>query len=165
MNNANNIMNCQTKYQPQLLMTFKTLLSEQYFASQLELANALSLKGFGKISQAKISRMLSKVGAVRTRNAKNEMVYHLPDQAMTPKTKQTINSMVLGIKHNGAHIILKTILGGAALIARILETMGESAGILGCIADDNTILVIPTDIQHIEEITQTIIEHLEVNGH
>ncbi len=93
------------------------------------------------------------------------MVYHLPDDGVTPQTKQAINSMVLDVKHNGMQIILKTIVGGAAIISRILDTMGESFGILGNIADDNTILVIPTDVMRINEISQSIIEHLEVNGH
>lgn len=158
-------MNKQSRYDPMLLTTFTSLLQENYFGSQIELAGALSNKGYDNISQAKISRMLSKVGAVKTRNAKNEMVYHLPHESRTPKTKQAINSMVLGVKHNDMHIVLKTILGGASLISRILDTMGESHGILGSVADDNTILVIPTDITRIEEIAQAISNHLEVNAY
>jgi len=148
---------------PMLLQTFKLILQQQYIGSQTELSQALSLKGYEKISQAKISRMLKRVGAVRTRNTKNEMVYHLPDETISPQTKQTVNSMVLDVKHNGMQIILKTILGGASVISRIIDTMGEAHGILGCIADDNTILVIPANINKIEEITHSLIEHLEVH--
>jgi transcriptional regulator of arginine metabolism len=149
---------------PLLLQTIKSILQQQYIGSQTQLSQALTLKGYGEISQAKISRMLKKVGAVRTRNAKSEMVYHLPDETISPQTKQTVNSMVLDVRHNGMQIILKTILGGASVISRIIDTMGEPYGILGCIADDNTILVIPTNINKIEEIAHSLIEHLEVHS-
>jgi len=152
----------QTRNNPELLLTFKSILQQQYVGSQTELAHALSLKGFDNISQAKISRMLSRVGAVRTRNSRNEMVYHLPDETIAPRTKQAIHSMVLDVKHNNMQIIIKTIIGGATIISRILETLGESFGILGCISDENTILVIPTDIEKIEHLSQKIIKHLEV---
>lgn len=155
-------MHTTTSNNPLLLQTFKSILQQQYISSQTELSQALSLKGYEKISQAKISRMLKKVGAVRTRNTKNEMVYHLPDETISPQTKQTVHSMVLDIKHNGMHIIIKTILGGANVISRIVDTMGESYGILGCIADDNTILVIPSNTQNIEETTYSLIKHLEI---
>ena len=157
-------MQTLTRNNPDLLHTFKSILQQQHFGSQIELAHALSSKGYENVSQAKVSRMLAKVGAIRTRNSKNEMVYHLPDQAITPKNKQSINSLVLGIKHNGMQIILKTIVGGAGVISRMLENMGESLGILGCIADDSTILVIPTDVVNINDITKSIVEHLEISS-
>ncbi len=145
-----------------LNQTFKAILQDQYVNSQIGISSELAKRGFSDVSQAKISRMLKKVGAVRTRNAKNEMVYHLPDETISPQTKQTVHSMVLDIKHNGMHIIVKTILGGASVISRIVDTMGEPYGILGSIADDNTILVIPTNTDDIEETTYSLIKHLEI---
>lgn len=145
-----------------LNQTFKAILQDQYVNSQTGISVELAKRGFSDVSQAKISRMLKKVGAVRTRNAKNEMVYHLPDETIAPQTKQTVHSMVLDIKHNGMHIIVKTILGGASIISRIVDTLGEPYGILGSIADDNTVLVIPNNASNIEEITSSLIKHLEI---
>lgn len=145
-----------------VLLAFKGLLSEGYFNSQQALIDALADRGFHDISQAKVSRMLSRIGAVKTRNEKNEMVYQLPNEVITPKTQQAINSMVLKVKHNGMQIAVKTILGGAPVIARILDTMGESYGILATISDDKTVLVVPTEPDNIEFIAQTIVKHLEV---
>ncbi|MGL5727542.1 MAG: transcriptional regulator ArgR, partial [Plesiomonas sp.] len=61
--------------QEQLIRAFKALLKEEKFSSQGEIVQALLDQGFRNINQSKVSRMLTKFGAVRTRNAKMEMVY------------------------------------------------------------------------------------------
>jgi transcriptional regulator of arginine metabolism len=53
-------------------------------------------------------------------------------------------------------IILKTGIGGAPLISRMLDSLGEPVGILGTLAGDDTIFIAPTDIDRIDEITQSI---------
>jgi transcriptional regulator of arginine metabolism len=116
------------------------------------------------MSQAKISRLLSKLGAVKTRNANNEMIYILPDELAVPKSKQSIESVVLSVKHNSMQIILKTGIGGAPLISRMLDSMGESVGILGTLAGDDTIFIAPIDVNRIEEIAQVIRDLLGVKA-
>jgi len=61
--------------QEELVKAFKALLKEEKFSSQGEIVLALQDQGFDNINQSKVSRMLTKFGAVRTRNAKMEMVY------------------------------------------------------------------------------------------
>lgn len=147
-----------------LLSAFKGLLKEQRYSSQGELADALAGLGFENISQSKISRMLSKLGAVKARNAKNEIVYFAADEMTVPKSKQAIQSVVTEVRHNGVQIILKTGIGGAPLIARMLDTMGDSAGILGTLAGDDTIFIAPTDVANIDEITKNIVTMLDLKG-
>jgi transcriptional regulator of arginine metabolism len=147
-----------------LVQAFKRLLKEQCHGSQGQLAEALSEQGFDNMSQAKISRLLSKLGAVKTRNANNEMIYILPDELAVPKSKQSIESVVLSVKHNSMQIILKTGIGGAPLISRMLDSMGESVGILGTLAGDDTIFIAPIDVSRIEEISQVIRDLLGVKG-
>lgn len=57
--------------QEELVKAFKALLKEEKFSSQGEIVQALQEEGFENINQSKVSRMLTKFGAVRTRNAKN----------------------------------------------------------------------------------------------
>ncbi|MBL4765170.1 MAG: transcriptional regulator ArgR [Colwellia sp.] len=152
------------QHESNLVQVFKRLLKEQCYGSQGQLANALSEQGFVNMSQAKISRLLSKLGAVKTRNAKNEMIYILPDELAVPKSKQSIESVVLSVKHNSMQIILKTGIGAAPLISRMLDSMGESAGILGTLAGDDTIFIAPIDVERIEEITQEIRDLLGVKN-
>lgn len=63
--------------QEQLIKAFKEILKAESYGSQGEIVDALKTQGHDNISQSKISRMLSKFGAVRTRNARGDMVYCL----------------------------------------------------------------------------------------
>lgn len=150
------------KNEAALVLAFKALLNEQCYGSQGQLADALSEQGFTNMSQAKISRLLSKLGAVKMRNASEQVVYILPDELAIPKSKQAIQSVVVSVKHNNMQIIVKTGIGGAPLISRMLDSMGESAGILGTLAGDDTIFIAPNDVNQIDEITNDIKRLLDV---
>lgn len=155
-------MNKASTKNTELIKAFKSVLNEQNFVSQQGMIDAMASRGFRGISQAKISRLLARVGAVKVRNERNEMVYQLPMETNAPQTKQFINSMVLQVKHNHHQIVVKTILGGGHVIARIIESLGEPSGILATLADESVVLVIPTDVKHIAAIKTLIIEHLEL---
>jgi len=150
------------KNEAELVIAFKALLNEQCYGSQSQLADALAEQGFQNMSQAKISRLLSKLGAVKMRNASEQVVYILPDELAIPKSRQAIQSVVVSVKHNNMQIILKTGIGGAPLISRMLDSMGESAGILGTLAGDDTIFIAPVDVARIDEITEEIKRLLDV---
>lgn len=76
--------------QEELVKAFKALLKEEKFSSQGEIVLALQDQGFDNINQSKVSRMLTKFGAVRTRNAKMEMVYCLPAELGVPTTSSPL---------------------------------------------------------------------------
>ncbi|AJO87566.1 TPA: transcriptional regulator ArgR [Haemophilus influenzae] len=139
-----------------LTRAFKELLNQERFGSQSEIVDALKKQGFTGINQSKISRMLSKFGAVRTRNTKMEMVYCLPNELSVPNTSSPLKNLVLDIDHNAMLIVIKTTPGAAQLIARLLDSIGKSEGILGTIAGDDTIFVTPTNDKPIDELLQNI---------
>ncbi len=150
------MLSSRKKNESVLIQTFKGLLKDQCYGSQSQLAEALSEHGFDNMSQAKISRLLSKLGAVKMRNTSSQVVYILPDELAVPRTKQAIQSVVVSVKHNGVQIIVKTGIGGAPLISRMLDSMGESAGILGTVAGDDTIFIAPENVDNIDKITNDI---------
>ncbi|AAC22863.1 MULTISPECIES: transcriptional regulator ArgR [Haemophilus] len=139
-----------------LTRAFKELLNQERFGSQSEIVDALKKQGFTGINQSKISRMLSKFGAVRTRNTKMEMVYCLPNELSVPNTSSPLKNLVLDVDHNAMLIVIKTTPGAAQLIARLLDSIGKSEGILGTIAGDDTIFVTPTNNKPIDELLQNI---------
>ncbi|WP_196251856.1 transcriptional regulator ArgR [Haemophilus influenzae] len=139
-----------------LTRAFKELLNQERFGSQNEIVDALKKQGFTGINQSKISRMLSKFGAVRTRNTKMEMVYCLPNELSVPNTSSPLKNLVLDVDHNAMLIVIKTTPGAAQLIARLLDSIGKSEGILGTIAGDDTIFVTPTSDKPIDELLQNI---------
>ena len=135
---------------------FKALLKEEKFGSQSEIVAALQEMGFENINQSKVSRMLSKFGAVRTRNTKMEMVYQLPAELGVPATSSPLKNLVTDIDHNELQIVVKTSPGAAQLIARLLDSVGKSEGILGTIAGDDTIFITPTAHTPIIELVNRI---------
>ncbi|MCT8761596.1 transcriptional regulator ArgR [Glaesserella parasuis] len=137
---------------------FKSLLREEKFGSQSEIVTALQEMGFEHINQSKVSRMLSKFGAVRTRNTKMEMVYHLPAELGIPTTSSPLRNLVIDIDHNESLIVVRTSPGAAQLIARLLDSMGKAEGILGTIAGDDTIFITPARDTSISTLIATITE-------
>lgn len=142
-----------------LMDVFKALLKKERLSSQGEIVEALLQAGFHNINQSKVSRMLSKTGAVRTRNAKQEMVYCLPAELGIPTTTSPLKNLVLDIDRNNSLIVIRTSPGAAQLIARLLDSIGKSEGILGTIAGDDTIFITPTNDIEIEK-TVDVIEKL-----
>lgn len=134
----------------ELMDFFKSLLKKEHLSSQSEIVDALIEAGFEHINQSKVSRMLSKTGAVRTRNATGEMVYCLPVELGIPTTTSPLKNLVLDIDRNDSLIVIRTSPGAAQLIARLLDSMGKAEGILGTIAGDDTIFITPTSSKEIE---------------
>lgn len=144
--------------QEELVKAFKALLKEEKFSSQGEIVAALQEQGFDNINQSKVSRMLTKFGAVRTRNAKMEMVYCLPAELGVPTTSSPLKNLVLDIDYNDAVVVIHTSPGAAQLIARLLDSLGKAEGILGTIAGDDTIFTTPANGFTVKELYEAILE-------
>ncbi|WP_299264268.1 transcriptional regulator ArgR [uncultured Psychrosphaera sp.] len=142
--------------QEELIKSFKALLKEEKFGSQGDIVDALKGLGFDNVSQSKVSRLLSKFGAVRTRNAKQEMVYCLPAELGMPTAKSPLRQLVLDIEHNESMVIIRTSPGAAQLIARLLDSVGKAEGVLGTIAGDDTIFIAPLKVSDIEHTLENI---------
>ncbi|MCC5878552.1 MAG: transcriptional regulator ArgR [Idiomarina sp.] len=144
--------------QDQLTEQFKALLKEERYGSQTTIVDELKAQGFTNISQSKVSRMLSKYGAVRTRNAKQEMVYCLPAELSVPSARSPVRQLVLEIEHNDVMVIIRTSPGAAQLIARLLDSVGRKEGVLGTIAGDDTIFIAPVKVSQIDFTLQKVRE-------
>ncbi|MDN7124375.1 transcriptional regulator ArgR [Pseudidiomarina terrestris] len=151
-----------TQAKPEAMIdTFKGLLKEERYGSQSEIVDAMKELGFDNISQSKVSRLLSKYGAVRTRNARQEMVYCLPAELGIPSTRAPLSQLVLDIQHNDVMVIIRTSPGAAQLIARLLDSVGKKEGVLGTIAGDDTIFIAPVKVSDIDFTLQKVTELFE----
>lgn len=144
------------KQSTELADFFKSLLKKERLSSQGEIVEALQQSGFHNINQSKVSRMLSKYGAVRTRNAKGEMVYCLPVELGIPTTTSPLKNLVVDIDNNESLIVIRTSPGAAQLIARLLDSIGKAEGILGTIAGDDTIFITPVSCKQIDNTLEVI---------
>jgi len=143
------------------IKAFKEILKNESYGSQGEIVEALKDLGFAHISQSKVSRMLSKFGAVRARNAKGDMVYCLPPELGMPTAKSSLKQLVLDVMHNNVMIVIRTTPGAAQLIARLLDSLGRSEGVLGTIAGDDTIFIAPANVAEIEQLRQQVVNLFE----
>ncbi|MCQ1061075.1 transcriptional regulator ArgR [Photobacterium sp. DNB23_23_1] len=142
--------------QERLVKAFKLILKEEKFSSQGEIVDALKAQGFDNINQSKVSRMLTKFGAVRTRNAKMEMVYCLPIELGVPTTSSPLKELVMEVGYNSALVVIHTGPGAAQVIARLLDSLGKAEGILGVVAGDDTIFITPTNTISTEELYDSV---------
>lgn len=145
----------------ELIKIFKEMLRQEKFSSQQEIVQALQEQGFENVNQSKVSRMLTKFGAVRTRNVKMEMVYCLPAEMSVPTTSSPLKNLVLDIDYNHSMVVIRTSPGAAQLIARLLDSIGKTEGILGSIAGDDTIFSTPSNGFTVKKLYQTILELFE----
>ncbi len=141
-----------------IVQVFKELLQEERFSSQAEIADELIARGFSNINQSKVSRMLTRFGAVRTRNSKMDMVYCLPPEQTVPTVSSSIKSLVLSVDYNQYLIVIHTSPGSAQMIARMLDSIRRTEGILGTIAGDDTIFVTPHRDTDIDDLYQAILD-------
>ena len=139
-----------------LIEAFRELLKEERYASQAEIVYALQERGFEGMNQSKVSRMLSKFGAVRARNALEEMVYCLPPELSMPSARSSVRQLVIDVEHNDFMVIIRTTPGAAQLIARLLDSVGKKEGVLGTIAGDDTIFIAPVKVSRLDETVLNI---------
>ncbi len=76
-------------------------------------------------------------------------------------TKNT--SVIPAVSFSPSHTLWNIDLKRATLISKMVEDMGDSSGVLGCMASDNTVLVIPSDINDIENIMTGLVNYLDMN--
>lgn len=126
----------------------RKLLIEGVNATQETICIALEAQGH-RVNQSKVSRLLRKVNAIKSKNDQGEMVYALPHDATPPPIHTTLAELIIDIVANETSIIIRTSPGSASLIARILDH--KKCDILGTLAGDDTILVIPRSIHTIDK--------------
>ena len=141
-------------------MAIQQLLNEGAIATQVDLCEALHEQGI-MVNQSTISRILRQVGAVKTRNSKNEIVYCFPKETAPPPTHSPLSNLVINIQHNKNLVVIHTSPGSAPLIGRILDHNIDKINILGLIAGDDTIFVTPRDLELIKETHQSITDILK----
>lgn len=108
------------------------------------------------INQSKVSRLLRKVGAVKSKNEQGQIVYRLPHEPAPPTMSCELSTLIIDITSNETTIIVYTSPGAAQLIARVLDYHKVKIGILGTIAGDDAIFIAPQSIKKIHASVDNI---------
>lgn len=139
------------------IMVLRQLLREGSASTQEELGKALKQKKF-HVTQSTISRDLRRIGAIKTTNSEGEIVYKLSEESflMPTTVSDSLGQLLLDITSNENMIVLHTSPGSASLVARHIDSMRSTLGILGTIAGDDTIFIAPASTKRISALIQRI---------
>ena len=135
--------------QHQLLEDLKQLLLEGKARTQEEICDTL-LRSHPTLNQSKMSRLLRKLGAIKTKNTQGEVVYQLTREPLPPSASTQVQSLIIDIKANENTIVIFTSPGSASLIARLLDYQQTNSHILATLAGDDTVFVLPKSTESLE---------------
>jgi transcriptional regulator of arginine metabolism len=136
----------------QRLQIICNIVREEIIRSQDDLLKSLCSKGFN-VTQATLSRDMKLLKIIKRHDTNDLYVYTLPETA--PAAGETIAPKPLRIEFSGSLAVIKTRPGYAMGIASDIDAHALDE-ILGTIAGDDTILVIPREDYTREEITAAL---------
>jgi len=135
------------KARTQRLLAIRRVIEEGAVSSQDELLKELRKDGFN-LTQATLSRDLKFLQAGKRPDKNKGYVYILPGNNGEPDSSQSAGSFPLGgyVSIDFAHnlSLIKTLPGYAASIATAIDAM-NAFEILGTLAGDDTILLVPRE--------------------
>jgi len=138
-----------------ILDAIRHLLADGNITTQENIRLSLSHQGI-IVNQPKISRLLRKLGAVKIFNSQKETAYSLPSEPLAPPQHSQLRQLVLDIVANETMLVIHTNPGSASLIAGLLDQHHHTLQILGTLAGDDTLFVVPKSIRSIQEVSSAI---------
>ncbi|HET6586068.1 MAG TPA: hypothetical protein VFG69_21570 [Nannocystaceae bacterium] len=138
--------------------TLRKLLSMGQASTQGELCRMLAERGH-RTTQSTVSRDLKLIGAHRILRDDGNFVYHLRSSA--PGSFPT--EMVVAVDHNEALVVLRTRVGRAQAVGLELDAL-HLPGVLGTIAGDDTVLVVPRSLTQTIELAKRLRELVGLDG-
>ena len=147
------------------LNIIREMIAQHQLSSQEELLGMMEQAGF-EVTQATLSRDLKLMKVVKAPNEKGVYVYTLPqtvqkEEASTANREPRMVSGLLSIEFSGQLAVVKTRPGHASAFAYEIDS-NASHVILGTIAGDDTILLIPREGFTRDEVTRTLSELFSV---
>lgn len=123
-------------------------------SNQEELLKQLELSGF-QVTQATLSRDIFQLKVSKVHDENGNYVYRLPDYPALMQSVKKQEALHPNIEFSGNLAVVKTRPGYAMGIASDIDTQAPHE-ILGTIAGDDTILVIPREGFSREQIVKTL---------
>ena len=135
----------------------RELIVSKPISSQDELRLELKKRGFG-VTQATLSRDLKELGVGRVASAEG-VHYVLQPAGEAQILRPLVGAQVLSISANESMIVVKTLPGSASVVGEYIDTLHDGI-IIGTIAGDNTLLVIPESQKKTSQVLQILKEKL-----
>ncbi|MDR0349605.1 MAG: ArgR family transcriptional regulator [Tannerella sp.] len=141
----------------QRLYTIQKIIRTEIIRSQEDLLNSLIKKGFN-VTQATLSRDIKLLNIIKQHDGNGLYVYTLPEPASSAENAAKETGL-LNIEFSGNLAVVKTRPGYAMGIASDID-MHAPREILGTIAGDDTILIIPREGFDRKEIAKALVRFI-----
>ncbi len=131
----------------------KQLILTRHMRTQEELAAALQRRKI-HVTQATLSRDLADLGVSRVHTTAG-FHYALPPAGTAETLRELVGTQILTVEANETLVVVRTLTGHAHAVGVYLDGLGHP-DILGTIAGDDTVMVIPTTVKK----THAVAEHI-----
>ncbi len=135
------------------LLAIKEIIQAKPIASQDELVIELHKRNFD-VTQATLSRDLRELGVVRI-HAEGGVRYALSVESEERKLKSLVGFEIMNVDCNEAMIVIRTLPGRAPGVASFIDSL-HSPEILGTVAGDDTVLVLPSSTKKTQTVMTSI---------
>lgn len=133
------------------LFTIKEIVGREAVASQEELRRRLAKRGC-RVTQATLSRDMKELGVLRVATS-NGGRYALQPVSEMQVLRPLVGAEVTAIDSNEVMIVVRTLPGCASTVGEFIDVL-RHRDILGTVAGDNTLLVIPVTTRSTRAVEQ-----------
>jgi len=141
-------------------LLIKHLVDRHRIGSQEELVQLLAEQDI-PCTQATLSRDLRELNVARVHTPEGTYYRADPSARHVDMLREMVGMEILGIRHNGHMVVVRTLEGRAEGVAAFLDNMGHD-NILGTLAGDDTVFVAPVDCTLTETLALDI-RHLRAD--
>ncbi len=134
--------------------TIQKIIEKEEIGTQFDLAERLKQHGFN-VTQATVSRDIKEIGLIKIPVEGNFSKYSMPVNISVGNIAERMRRMFIdnavSVEKAENLIVIKTLPGTAQGLAACLDQCGWQE-IVGCIAGDDTILIIARDRQVVQDV-------------
>ena len=131
------------------------MIRHKHIRTQQDLCDELKQEGI-TVTQAQISRDIRDLGIVRMRDAEG-IYYAFPGEVSRNVGNQFSQAkyMLLSVASSGNIVSVKTIPGAAQIIGHLIDEAGIP-GVIGCVAGDDTVMLVARNEEAVEEVVNEL---------
>src|SRR3972149_1813891 len=133
------------------LNRIKEIINEKHIASHENLVKILNDEGI-PVTQATLSRDFGELGVIRI-TTENGPRYIVDVEESGNQVAKLIKFEIVNIDNNESLIVIRTLAGRAQGVAQYLDRLNNHK-ILGTIAGDDTVLIVPVSVKYINDLIQ-----------
>lgn len=135
----------------------KEIISSSTITTHHQLRRELKRRGF-TVTQATLSRDLNDLGVIWISTG-NQSRYSLPEATESKILRPLVTAEIISMTSNESLIVIHTLPGCANTVGEFIDVL-KHPSILGTVAGDNTLLVIPKSMNKTNHVIQYLKEKL-----